>query len=300
MDEDFAERQAIQQCALLAGGDVEDEADLFLEMLRDTHSGESVLLQLNQLGFQKKWLPPGQLHRHFPRASQVTRYASTAAYCYTIGTIFAYEMNRLLREHKLRELFRDYGACVRALYEYTEEMQEHYGCKQTLYRGIVASWYDVRDEYRVGKAFRWPSFTSTSNDKSVAVEFAMGLSNRGSGGPVLFEIETATRGAPILRWSKYPKEGEVLLQPYQGFQVTKHTVESGMLIVRLRTIKVGQGASLRGMGVRAPPHQISGDEEDRVVQQEDWIGKRLEDAPAFAVCLLFLSWFFTTLRWEQF
>ena len=216
-------------------------------------------------------------------------------------------MNRLLREHKLRELFRDYGACVRALYEYTEEMQEHYGCKQTLYRGIVASWYDVMDEYPVGTAFRWPSFTSTSNDKSVAVEFAMGLSNRGSGGPVLFEIETATRGAPILRWSKYPKEGEVLLQPYQGFQVTKHTVVSGMLIVRLRTMKFGHGASLREMGVRVPQlamvyntHQISGDEEDRVVQQEDWIGKRLEDALAIALCLLFLPWFFTALRWGQF
>ena len=65
MDEDFAERQAIQQCALLAGGDVEDEAERFLLMLRDTPPDESVLLQLNQLGFQKKWATSSALPSRF-------------------------------------------------------------------------------------------------------------------------------------------------------------------------------------------------------------------------------------------
>ena len=77
----------------------------------------------------------------------------------------------------------------------------------------------------------------------------------------------------------------MLLQPYQGFQVTKHTVESGMLIVSLRTIKVRQGASLREMGVRVPQLAMV----DRVVQLEDWIGKLLEHALAIAVFIVVLS-----------
>lgn len=216
----------------------------FYQRLQNIPLDHNILLDLNKLGFEKRFLPPGPFHQHFPKASQVNKYESTAAYAYTVGTFFAYEMNRLLREHKLDELFQRYGTCVKGLWSYTEKMQELYGQKQTLYRGFDGDWDQAMNEYTKGTSFVWPSFTSASDNPEVSVDFATKLS-RGQGQPILFEIKTLSRGAPIFSWSKYENEGEILLQPYQGFQVTqlrwKSVTRRGqrhqMLVISLQTMK---------------------------------------------------------------
>lgn len=107
------------------------------------------LLQLQEHGFQKSWLPPGEFHKRFPLGSQVNKYESTTAWAYTQGSVFAYEMNKLMREHEWSSLFLAYGHCVKALYSYCEKMQALYGERKTLYRGLVSSWEQTLEEYEV-------------------------------------------------------------------------------------------------------------------------------------------------------
>eukprot|EP00438_Fugacium_kawagutii_P011825 Skav232938 [mRNA] locus=scaffold3951:54191:54826:+ [translate_table: standard] len=198
-------------------------------------------------------------------------------------------MNRLLREHKLEELFQRYGRCVKGLWSYTEKMQDLYGTKQTLYRGFDGDWDQAISEYSVGTSFVWPSFTSTSDDLQVSVSFATDLS-RGEGQPILFEIETLSRGAPIFSWSKYKNEGEILLRPYQGFQVTQLRWESvprrgrrhQMLVISLRTVQFqGSAGSSIQQASSQPLLQI---DEEEIQQTRD-------RPPDHAVGLLLIIFF---------
>lgn len=92
---------------------------------------------------------------------------------------------------------------------------------------------------QVGKCFTWASFTSVSESRNIAVEFANGeYYHEGHGRPILFEISTFSRGAPLLGWSKYPNEDEILLRPFQGFEVVDQFVSHGMLVVQLKTVRL--------------------------------------------------------------
>lgn len=120
------------------------------------------LLQLQEHGFQKSWLPPGEFHKRFPLGSQVNKYESTTAWAYTQGSVFAYKMNELMREHEWSSLFRAYGHCVKALYSYCDKMQDLYGEPKTLYRGLVGSWEQTEEEYKVA----WICLDSTTTTAS--------------------------------------------------------------------------------------------------------------------------------------
>jgi len=73
----------------------------------------------------------------------------------------------------------------------------------------------------LGSRVSWAAFSSTSLDKKQSLDFAHGKYNatQACGVPVRFIINTSDRGAPILDWSKYPQEDEVLLEPFQCFTV---------------------------------------------------------------------------------
>ena len=77
-----------------------------------------------------------------------------------------------------------------------------------------------------------------SESRNIAVQFANGeYYHEGHGGPILFEISTLSRGAPLLGWSKYPNEDEILLQPFQSFKVIGQSrSSSGMLVIQLHTV----------------------------------------------------------------
>mmetsp|Transcript_46492 Transcript_46492/g.87094 ORF Transcript_46492/g.87094 Transcript_46492/m.87094 type:complete len:123 (-) Transcript_46492:103-471(-) len=71
------------------------------------------------------------------------------------------------------------------------------------------------------------------------MDFAQGVYNNKNSTferPVLFSIKTQSRGAPVLRWSKYPDEYEMLLLPFQRFVVEDVSQELGILTVHLQTI----------------------------------------------------------------
>ena len=53
---------------------------------------------------------------------------------------------------------------------------------------------------------------------------------------MLFEIRTEDRGAPILEWSAFPSEDEVLLAPFQGFRVREVEARAGVLCIGLETV----------------------------------------------------------------
>ncbi|XP_052410677.1 NAD(P)(+)--arginine ADP-ribosyltransferase 2-like isoform X1 [Carassius gibelio] len=62
----------------------------------------------------------------------------------------------------------------------------------------------------VNKEIRFGSFTSSSFDKAVARRFRPRS---------CFEIETC-KGVNVIKYSKYPKQKEVLIPPYEKFKVT--------------------------------------------------------------------------------
>jgi hypothetical protein len=211
------------------------------------------MFDLQRHGFlqTRNWVPDGPFHARFPCGSQVNRYESTVAYAYTVGSIFAFKVNELMRADEWDILFQEYGPLVKCLWSYIEKMQDSYGKKQTLYRGMVADEGAFREQYPVGSTISWSSFSSTSTDMAQSLEFAQGkYADEGAGVPVLFVIETRSRGAPILQWSRYPDEEEVLLAPFQCFQVqaiNKQQIRgtrSPTLVIKLHTAQTPSAGSM--------------------------------------------------------
>lgn len=77
-----------------------------------------------------------------------------------------------------------------------------------VYRGV-----SVKFATRIGEIIRFGSFTSTSGTKSVMDSF-----RRDDSGTEFFI--TTKIGAPIVMFSLYPEEDEVLIPPYEIFKVT--------------------------------------------------------------------------------
>ncbi|CAF1356559.1 unnamed protein product, partial [Rotaria sordida] len=80
-------------------------------------------------------------------------------------------------------------------------------------RGLSIDPEHVKQEYKVGLRFLWPTFTCTSRNRDVAYRF----------GDYIFEIDASkhnwTYRSDISKYSIYPKEQEVLFYPYSGYIV---------------------------------------------------------------------------------
>ena len=133
-----------------------------LHMLNFNLADHEALLELEEYGFQKSLLPPGEFHKRFPLGSQVNKYESTTAWAYTQGTELAYKMNELMQEHEWSSLFEAYGHCVKALCSYGDKMNALYGKRKTLYRGLLGSWEQTQEEYNVA----WICLDSTTTTAS--------------------------------------------------------------------------------------------------------------------------------------
>jgi len=228
------------------------EQSHFENVLRQIPVDDRVMDELKGLGFNaRQSVPTGMFHSRFSRASQVTRFESTTAYAYTDGFVFADTMSRLMLQpqEEWRTLLSEYGQVVKCLWSYCKKMQSAYGKEQRLFRGMRLPEHELHN-YALGQDFFWCAFTSTSSSKQVAVDFALEGARMG-GVPVVFEINTRTRGAPILGWSKHPAEDEVLLMPFQGFVVEGRRYQrfghGSVLVVELRTmVQVTVGMELPG------------------------------------------------------
>lgn len=219
----------------------DEERHVFLLRLDNIAVDGNAMFELQRHGFVKtrQWLPQEPFHKHFSLGAQVNRYESTMAYAYTQGSAFAYAANEMCRNSEWNALFQNYGRCVKCLWSYAEKMQARYGTSQTLYRGMAGMWEDVAAMYQVGSTCIWKAFTSTTDDVKVAVDFAKGkYGGHGRAGekPIIFVIRTDSRGAPVLRWSTYPNEGEVLLLPFQRFLIEDVQVENGVLVISMHTV----------------------------------------------------------------
>ncbi|CAF4137612.1 unnamed protein product, partial [Rotaria sp. Silwood2] len=82
-----------------------------------------------------------------------------------------------------------------------------------VYRGLSIDPEHVKQEYKVGLQFLWPTFTCTSRNRDIAHHF----------GDYIFEINASkndwTNRCDISNYSIYPEEQEVLFYPYSGYVV---------------------------------------------------------------------------------
>ncbi|CAF3048191.1 unnamed protein product [Rotaria sp. Silwood2] len=101
-----------------------------------------------------------------------------------------------------------------------------------VYRGLTISSEHVKQEYKVGLQFLWPTFTCTSRNKDVAHGF----------GAYIFEIEASpndwTYRTDISKYSEYPQEQEVLFYPYSGY-VVKNIMHDAK-VIQLKCIDTKQ------------------------------------------------------------
>lgn len=130
---------------------------------------------------------------------------------YTEDAIFA-EINRALRDDS--PSLKDLAEYVWMLREQLRHLATQYGWHVGLvYRGIRGV---NASDFHVGQAGKFPSFTSTSQNRDIAEGW---IST--SAGVVLIITLRDGCGASIENISKYPGEQEVLLRPYCNYTVTK-------------------------------------------------------------------------------
>ncbi|KAL9868245.1 erythroblast NAD(P)(+)--arginine ADP-ribosyltransferase-like [Geothlypis trichas] len=98
---------------------------------------------------------------------------------------------------------------------------QHGQC-HNVFRGV----HDVRFQAQLGQRVRFGQFASTSLSKEVALYF---------GTDTIFEVYTC-HGADIQQFSMYPEEEEVLIPPYEVFEVTKVTWDGKSTWISLRSV----------------------------------------------------------------
>ncbi|CAF0797197.1 unnamed protein product [Rotaria sp. Silwood1] len=92
-----------------------------------------------------------------------------------------------------------------------------------VYRGLSIDSKHVKQEYKIGLKFLWPTFTCTSRNKDVAHLF----------GNYVFEIDATEHDgiyrSDIAKYSVFPDEQEVLFYPYSGY-IVQNIIEDAKII----------------------------------------------------------------------
>mmetsp|Transcript_42824 Transcript_42824/g.137885 ORF Transcript_42824/g.137885 Transcript_42824/m.137885 type:complete len:233 (-) Transcript_42824:6-704(-) len=160
---------------------------------------------------------------------------------YTEETPLYRTVNECLRENRQLAVHGDY------IYHCRERMKEEYFSGRKFegecWRGVTLS-QTVIQEYRVGRRFLWPAFTSTTRERNKAFD-----------GNVLFLIDCdglgITYSVDIAHLSKFPWEKEVLIYPYSGFVVKDVGTSGSQTLIRLQVHDTLRVEHQRGMQ-RAP------------------------------------------------
>ncbi|XP_066427394.1 NAD(P)(+)--arginine ADP-ribosyltransferase 2-like [Molothrus aeneus] len=147
-----------------------------------------------------------------------------------------------LMAYTSQHVYRDFNAAVRTAGRSRQEYRNNFHFKtlhflltqalvtlrqaqkgqcHRVFRGV----HDVRFQARRGQRVRFGQFTSTSLRKEVALRF---------GTDTIFEVHTC-HGADIRQFSVYPGKEEVLIPPFETFEVTKVTRDGKRTWIWLRS-----------------------------------------------------------------
>ena len=157
------------------------------------------------------------------------QFVKTLIYIYSMQSFIFGEMNRASRNKDVDQI-KFYGPLASAL-----SFIVHCGNKKqtglskvfSVYRGLQVKAEEIESKYQPGSSINLQGFTSTTQDRDVAIKFALGDSLEEQENPekcpVLIEIKIMDDNqlfylnSPEL--SAYPKEHEILLQDGVEYQV---------------------------------------------------------------------------------
>jgi len=129
---------------------------------------------------------------------------------------FYFQLNQILQNRNNEDLLLWKGY----LYFLQKALSHFENQKVKVYRGIPNDKVDlVKKEYTLGRRIHWSAYTSTSNDKAIAIKFA-----RSQG--VVMEINILT-GKCISNYSFIKNESEVLMSPNMAFYVSEEFFPEG-------------------------------------------------------------------------
>ncbi|XP_063035135.1 NAD(P)(+)--arginine ADP-ribosyltransferase 2-like [Melospiza melodia melodia] len=145
--------------------------------------------------------------------------------------------------YTMKDIYKDFNAAVhvagRSRQEYRNDFhfkmlhflltqalvtlrQAQKGQCHQVYRGVR----DVQFQARQGQRVRFGQFTSTSPRKEIALHF---------GTDTIFQVQTC-HGVDIRQFSMYPTEEEVLIPPFETFQVTQVIWDGKRTWIWLRSV----------------------------------------------------------------
>jgi len=133
------------------------------------------------------------------------------------------------------QVLKEYGSYI---FDLKESLRQLGNGKQGWFEGIQWRAMNLSPEqlksYQAGTRIMWPTFSSTSKNRSKAEKF----------GSTLFRIETPgvglTYNLDVQSFSHYPVEEEVLFFPYTCFEVEK--VESHVIFLKAYDRKLVDGS----------------------------------------------------------
>ncbi|XP_021239763.1 NAD(P)(+)--arginine ADP-ribosyltransferase 2-like [Numida meleagris] len=179
----------------------------------------SLVWKIAAAEWQKRW-------GHLAHTPQLRRQQAIAVLAYSAASNLYKQFNAATREggrsHKhylhsypFKSLHFLLTEALRAL------RKSHHSHCYHVYRGIRG----IRFTAHKGKAVRFGQFTSSSLRKSVAMMF----------GQDTFFVMKTCYGVPIKRFSFFPQVEEVLIPPFEVFQVTKIKFLNGRTVIHLRS-----------------------------------------------------------------
>ncbi|NXC38444.1 NARE ribosyltransferase, partial [Penelope pileata] len=200
-----------------------------------THMMEAELEELNRTEFTNKVYAEGwrnavvEWRNRWGRAAHppvLRREQATAMLAYTMEGDLYHQFNTATRvggssrQHYLHSFpFKTLHFLLSQALRTLRESQPQ-SCHQ-VYRGVRGTRFTAQQ----GKSVRFGQFTSSSLHKKVAESF---------GQDTFFSVETCY-GVPIKDFSTFPGEDEVLIPPFEHFNVTNFTYHEGRTLIQLRS-----------------------------------------------------------------